>query len=190
MRSRNPAGLLRSDARAQAQTESARSAVAVFKALCGEWQSSCGAFCRERGAFRDFVLSRMEVADETAPRSVDPSTDAQRHEFVVVQIRPHHKLSPAQAQLVATDFGMSNGIATFDCRRALLWYVLLNLGLDEERLPPRQLIDLSDPHLLQSAAQSDSLGSSSQSPALPSYAWGWGRPLTNQTLLGDFSTLR
>ncbi|MDP9063170.1 MAG: WYL domain-containing protein [Pseudomonadota bacterium] len=109
------------------------------------------AYCRERGGFRDFVLGRLEIADETAPRTVDPITDAQWHEFVEVEIRPHHKLNRAQAELVAADFGMANGCATFDCRRALLWYVLVNLGLDEERSPPRQLIELTDPELRQYA---------------------------------------
>lgn len=46
---------------------------------------------------------------------------------------------------------MSNGSARFDCRRALLWYALVNLGLDEERSPPRQLLELSDPGLRQYA---------------------------------------
>lgn len=54
----------------------------------------------------------MEIADETAPRTVDPITDAKWHE----------KLNAAQAQLVATDFGMQNGSAMFSCLRTLLWY--------------------------------------------------------------------
>lgn len=104
-------------------------------------------YCRERAAFRDFVLGRMEIADETAPRTVDSSSDAQWHEFVEVLIRPHHKLYAAQAELIAKDFGMLDGYARFDCRRALLWYALVNLGLYEERSPPRQLIELTDPSL-------------------------------------------
>ena len=76
--------------------------------------------------------------------SVQAVADAQWHHFVAVEIRPHQKLNPAQAKLVAADFGMQNGSAIFSYRRALLWYVLVNLGLGEDRSPPKQLIELLD----------------------------------------------
>ncbi|MGN2434299.1 WYL domain-containing protein [Pseudomonas viridiflava] len=107
------------------------------------------AYCRARGGFRDFVLGRMEIADETAPQTIDPITDAQWHEFVAVEIRPHQKLNAAQAPLVATDFGMQDGRAIFSYRRALLWYVLFSLGSDEDRSPPRQLVELLDVNMRQ-----------------------------------------
>ncbi len=103
------------------------------------------AFCRERGAFRDFVLGRMECADETGPQTVDPDSDVHWHELVDIEVRPHRKLTPEQAELVALDYCMNGGLAQFSCRRALLWYALVNLGLDEGRSPPRQLLELVDP---------------------------------------------
>lgn len=105
------------------------------------------AYCRERGEFRDFVLGRMERADETGPRLTPPESDSHWVQLIHIAIRPHHLLTPEQAELVAIDYGMSNGQALFSCRRALLWYALINLGLEEERSPPRQLLELADPEI-------------------------------------------
>ena len=105
------------------------------------------AYCRERGEFRDFVLGRMERADETGVQTVDPDSDAHWQETIEVEIQPHRELTVEQAELVALDYCMDSGRARFSCRRALLWYALVNLGLDEERSPPRQLLELVHPGL-------------------------------------------
>lgn len=113
------------------------------------------AFCRERREFRDFVLGRMEQADETGPLTANPESDTRWHQLIEVEIRPHRKLTSEQAVLVGLDYGMNDGLARFTCRQALLWYALINLGLDEERSPPRQLLELADPSVITLAGFGD-----------------------------------
>lgn len=105
------------------------------------------AYCHQRGDFRDFVLSRIERAEETRFGTVESTKDDAWHATVDVALKPHRLLSAPQAKLVERDFGMMSGKLVVQIRRALVRYLLVNLGLDENRQPPRQVLELVDPML-------------------------------------------
>lgn len=102
------------------------------------------AWCRSREDFRDFVLSRIDRADEPAPSTAAERRDVDWEMIDEVILQAHPSLSAAQRALVERDHQMQDGRLVLPCRRALLWYVLRNLGLDIEDGPPRQLLSLVD----------------------------------------------
>jgi hypothetical protein len=107
------------------------------------------AFCHQRGDFRDFVLSRVERAEETKGGTTDSAKDEAWHAITTIQIKPHRLLNTQQAKLVERDYGMTSGMLVIRARRALVRYLLVNLGLDENRSPPRQVLELAEPKLRQ-----------------------------------------
>ncbi|HVY58730.1 MAG TPA: WYL domain-containing protein [Xanthobacteraceae bacterium] len=115
------------------------------------------AFDRERGEFRDFVLGRLtrpKIGDEA--RS-SPADDFDWQNFVDLVIAPHPKLTPAQSQAIASDYGIRNGSATIPVRRALLFYALKRLGLDvspDVRPPNEQHIVLVNRREIESQLRS------------------------------------
>lgn len=105
------------------------------------------AWCRTREDFRDFVLSRIDRADEPAKAVASDRIDEAWETVDDVILQAHPSLSPPQRALVERDHQMQAGRLVLPCRRALLWYVLRNLGLDVDDAPPRQLLSLIDPSL-------------------------------------------
>lgn len=105
------------------------------------------AWCRSREAFRDFVLSRIEQAEEPGKAIASDVVDTEWETMVEVVIQPHPALSAAQAALVRHDYEMERGLLRLQCRQALLWYLLRNTGLDVDDRPPRQVLSLRDPEL-------------------------------------------
>ena len=106
----------------------------------------CRAFCHLRGGFRDFNLSRILKVSEFLTVTLDERDDAWER-TVDISIRPHRNLTSAQAEMIADEYGMRDGLLTIPCREALLSYLLINLGLDRELQPPRQGLELVDPTL-------------------------------------------
>jgi predicted DNA-binding transcriptional regulator YafY len=102
-------------------------------------------YCALDGAFKDFVLSRILRVRGTKPAEIDPQSDVDWQESVIVKIAPHPDLSSGQRRIVELDYGMVGGFAEIPVRKALLYYTLRRLGLDTDpnvRLPQDQQITL------------------------------------------------
>lgn len=105
------------------------------------------AFCEIDRTFKDFVLSRIMETRGTRPGECDPADDTAWHEFVTLEIGPHPELSKTQQKVIALDYGMRDGTAKIEVRRAFLYYTLKRLGLDTDpsaRKPQDQQIVLID----------------------------------------------
>ena len=59
------------------------------------------AFCETDHVFKDFLLSRIMETRGTRPRTADPSTDADWHDHVVLEIGPHPELSDTQQKVMS-----------------------------------------------------------------------------------------
>jgi predicted DNA-binding transcriptional regulator YafY len=90
------------------------------------------AFCETDRTFKDFLLARMIEVRGTRPAEVDPATDSDWQEQVVLAIGPHPDLSETQQKVVGLDYGMRSGKAKIKVRRAFLYYALKRLGLDTD----------------------------------------------------------
>lgn len=111
------------------------------------WRWHVRAWCREREGFRDFVLSRIEQADEPAAAQCTEQIDEDWESVVNVIIQPHPGLTPQQRTMTERDYAMTDGRLLVPCRKALMWYLLRNLGLDIDDRPPRQVLALADTSL-------------------------------------------
>lgn len=95
------------------------------------------AYCEEKTAFRDFVLSRFRNEPDLMDRS--PNTrehDDNWNNQVSVNIIPNPNLSDKQQCVVAEDYAMDYRKLTITTRKALLHYYLRRMGvtLDEQLL--------------------------------------------------------
>ena len=100
------------------------------------------AFDRRRGAFRDFVLTRIERA-ELLPGPLaaqeDREADDQWMRVVELELAPHPDLALPEG--VARDYAMTDGVLRVRMRAALVGYALLRLSVDatpEHRLDCRR----------------------------------------------------
>lgn len=90
------------------------------------------AYCHKNGDFRDFLLSRVlkiEGADKDENRSQD---DDAWHRIVRLVLTPHPDLEDTHRIVIELDYGMENGECVLECRQALLFYALQQLGLLDE----------------------------------------------------------
>lgn len=83
------------------------------------------AYCHLKGAFRDFLLSRID----RAPHSVDIAGPGQEQdkdwlESVSITLVPNTRLSAQQQGLVEKDYGMPDGRLQLSVRKALVHYTL------------------------------------------------------------------
>jgi hypothetical protein len=95
------------------------------------------AYCYEHKTFRDFVLARILKIHGSEPSEIDPQADQTWHRMVDVVLAPHPDLSAAQRKAVALDYGMKEERLVLKTRRALAFYVLRQLGLEEDAGDPR-----------------------------------------------------
>lgn len=107
------------------------------------------AFCQRSGIFKDFVLSRILEHRSAADRRTalsKPSDDVEWQAEVILHIKPHPDLSPAQQTAIRLDYGMdATGQAQITVRKSMLYYTLKRLGLDTDvaaRRPQDQQIVL------------------------------------------------
>ncbi|HIX57279.1 MAG TPA: WYL domain-containing protein, partial [Candidatus Anaerobiospirillum pullistercoris] len=116
------------------------------------------AYCYDRHAFRDFVLSRIlrcAVPEISAPsdRFPDPigngfrevgttgDDDADWNELIDLVLRANPALPERARRAIELDYGMDeDGTVVYTCRRALVFYTLnwLRLTKDDEVLPPER----------------------------------------------------
>lgn len=90
------------------------------------------AFCHSRRRFLDFVIARIASADVGAASTVPTVEDQEWHTELTLKIGPHPGLSEASRRALAIDYGMVDGVLEVKCRHAMLFYVLLKLGLLHE----------------------------------------------------------
>jgi predicted DNA-binding transcriptional regulator YafY len=106
------------------------------------------AFCQMDEVFKDFLLSRIISTRSVEASEVTDAGDADWQEQVTLEIGPHPELSESQKKVIALDYGMRDGKAKIQVRRALLYYALKRLGLDNNaatRPPQEQQIVLVSP---------------------------------------------
>jgi hypothetical protein len=89
------------------------------------------AWCHESEDFRDFVLSRIQAVGAPRLSAIDPAADDDWHNRVDVIVRPRAGLSVGQRSAVEADYGMREGRLVLNCRRALAFYVVRQLHLDQ-----------------------------------------------------------
>ena len=89
------------------------------------------AYCEETYDFRDFVLSRVQQAQQLNEKAEStPEYDDDWMELINLQLTPHPKLSDKKRQILITDYAAKNDVIEFIVRRALLAYVLQRLSVD------------------------------------------------------------
>jgi predicted DNA-binding transcriptional regulator YafY len=89
------------------------------------------AFCEKNQDFRDFVLSRFKPEIDILGNSdIDANQDEAWHTFVTVTLIPDQRLTQAQQQVVADDYGMSDMRLDIKVRASLLTYLLQMLRLN------------------------------------------------------------
>jgi hypothetical protein len=104
------------------------------------------AFCHSRQEFLDFLFSRIVEVEGSAADLSRSHEDTQWNTMVRLVLAPHPKLAPAHRKAIELDYGMKRGTCELECRQALLFYVLRQLGLYGERkpLPESQQIVLTN----------------------------------------------
>ena len=103
------------------------------------------AWCEKNLDFRDFVLSRFrgdaDLMDESDHREVN---DQAWHTHVTLEITPDGRLTPDQQEVIAHDYGMTNGQLTLTVRAKLAPYLLqllnLNVGKQHEDARAQQIV--------------------------------------------------
>lgn len=106
------------------------------------------AFCKIDKVFKDFLLSRIISTRSVEASEITEEADEDWQEHVTLEIGPHPELSESQKKVIALDYGMRDGKAEIQVRRALLYYALKRLGLDDNapvRPPQEQQIVLVSP---------------------------------------------
>ena len=104
------------------------------------------AFCHMRQQFRDFVLGRILSVLSAVPAGKAGSEDAEWHTILTLVLAPHPELSDGKRRVIELDYGMKNGESELQCRQALLFYTLRQLGLTQEaqQAPEAQQIILKN----------------------------------------------
>jgi hypothetical protein len=95
----------------------------------GRWHVR--AYCHKRDEFRDFVLSRVGATHAQKPSGKSKSLDADWNALTELHLVPLPELHPDQRAAVAEDYEMEDGLLRLSCRRALTFYTLLTLGVEE-----------------------------------------------------------
>lgn len=118
----------------------------VFAA--GRWHVR--AYCEKHRGFRDFVLSRFRSVPEDCGEMLgehDEACDAQWQTQVEVRLIADRRLPPEERELVARDYGMSDGALTLSVRGPLVLYALRQLGVNPSHLegePRAQQIEIAN----------------------------------------------
>jgi hypothetical protein len=99
------------------------------------------AYSKSHREFRDFVLARFKsepvfLGVAVATKKEDDSWNR----LVTVQIAAHPGLPPAQAEVIADDYGMTDGVVSKRIRGALVGYFLrlMKIGPDDLKKEPKE----------------------------------------------------
>lgn len=89
------------------------------------------AYSEDSYDFRDFVLSRVQAAEQLG---VDAESTAEYDddwmEVVSLKLTPHPKLSEEKRKILMTDYAATDNVIEINVRRALLAYVIQQLSVD------------------------------------------------------------
>ena len=96
------------------------------------------AYCHTRKEFRDFLIARMVVVALGGASDVNSSGDQPWHTVVRLVLAPNPKLSLPRRRVIELDYGMHDGQAVLECRQALLFYVLKQLGFEDQASKPAE----------------------------------------------------
>lgn len=87
-------------------------------------------WCEQNQGFRDFVLSRFRGIPELLGEATQHSDDDHDwHKTIELVLKPDPRLSDAQQDVVATDFGMTDGYLNVHVRARLANYLLQLLNV-------------------------------------------------------------
>lgn len=90
------------------------------------------AWCHLRKIFRDFAIGRLQIDGEAeGSKEINPESDIGWNTHVAIVLVPHPKLSRDQREMVMRDYEMSSGELILDCRKAMLFYTLRHLNLED-----------------------------------------------------------
>jgi predicted DNA-binding transcriptional regulator YafY len=89
------------------------------------------AFCHTRNEYLDFVMGRILENLGLEPNFTTVGEDIDWNTLVTLEIAPNPNLAPTAQRAIELDYGMNNGRLELTCRRALLFYTLKRLGLNQ-----------------------------------------------------------
>ena len=90
------------------------------------------AWCHQRKLFRDFAIGRLTVDGQAAgAQEISAESDIGWNTQVAMVLVPHPKLSPDQRNTVMQDYEMKDGELILECRKAMLFYTLRHLNLED-----------------------------------------------------------
>lgn len=90
------------------------------------------AYCHSRHEFRDFLIARMVTVALGDASGMKASSDHPWNTVVRLVLAPNPKLSLSRRRIVELDYGMHDGQVVLECRQALLFYVLKQLGFENQ----------------------------------------------------------
>jgi hypothetical protein len=95
------------------------------------------AYCHLRGGYQDFVIARIkELSEASEVRYMPGDLDVQWRNTLMLMLGPNPNLSVEKRAVIEMDYGMTNGKVEYQCRQALLFYVLDHLKLWDEHPDP------------------------------------------------------
>jgi WYL domain len=87
------------------------------------------AWCDARKGWRDFVLSRVKVAEWPSGIRPELPEDKDWNDWQEIKLEPSEELSAEQKKVIEQDYAMQKGKLTIKVRKALVPYVRRHLGL-------------------------------------------------------------
>jgi hypothetical protein len=82
------------------------------------------AYCYEREAFRDFVLTRIFDVKDIGTSEIPLDADISWNTHITVKIAPHPDLTDDQKKAIEIDYGMQDSTAALTVRAAMLFYLM------------------------------------------------------------------
>jgi len=103
------------------------------------------AYCHNKSVYRDFVLGRILEIRGVRQGGFPQSLDDEWNEIVNVVVSANPDLTVDQRTIIERDFAMTSGKAEIKVRRALLFYLKNNLGVEHtpEKKPAAQQVIIS-----------------------------------------------
>ena len=93
------------------------------------------AYCEKHKDYRDFVLSRFRgVPDFNGESEFTATQDSEWNSQVTIRLQPDTRLSIAQQQIIAHDYGMINQELAVTTKAPLVGYLLQAFNIDHRKL--------------------------------------------------------